>query len=210
MAKVAPLNNPIKVKKTSEPKKGKLDIVIPESEIIKAAVDKFKAISAQMKNLDGELAGHKSIIAGYAKGAFAERQMKNVSGNFNILGNTETCQFQAHNSGTEIGEDEYEAFIKEHGKEAAEELLQINVKTVKFNAATLQEAGVMDMIVAALNAKDAKGKRILPDEVLDRLFSGTAYGVTDEVFVKARAHAKNAEDYESLMADLKVKRFITG
>src|SRR4051812_31715705 len=92
----APIN-PFKIAKTKAPAKKGLDHVTPTDEVIKAAVDEYKRISAEMKNLEGQLSGHKSVVETYAKGIFAERHVKGVTGNFNIDGNADTVQFQAQN-----------------------------------------------------------------------------------------------------------------
>lgn len=189
-----------KIASTKEKKAGGLDHVNSADEVTKAAVDEYKRIAGEMKRLEGEQAAHKAVVEGYARKTFCERQVKNTSGNFYVDGNADVVMYQAQNANAGIAADGYATIVEEHGEEAAEELLMLDTASVKFNADKLKEPGVMEKFVAAL--------QVLPPEILNDLFTAATYKVTEDVFVKMRSHAETAEEFQALMASLKIKNFI--
>lgn len=196
-----PVTNPFaKAKKSSDGAKGKLDHVNPEDPIVKAAVDQYKHLAAEIKRLEGEQSAHKAVLSTYGRQIFAERQTKEISGNFHIQGEAESVTYIYQNSNSALGEEAYAAFVASHGEEAAETLLALDAASVRFNAEVLTEDGVMEKVVNAL--------QVLPKELLDRLFTGAGYAVKDEVFIKAREFAKTPAEYQAIMNDLRVKNYV--
>ena len=199
----APKINPFaKIKSRSDAKAGGLDHVKAPTPDVAQAVDDYKKLSAQIKSLEGELARSKGVLEQFGRLTFAQRQTRNHGGNFYIDGNEDTVSFQYQNASSALAGDDYQAFVSRRGEEAANALLEINVASVKFDPKTLEEPGVMDQVVTALQA--------LPEELLERLFTPATYGVVDEVFVRARPFAKTPEEYAALMHDLKVRNYVKG
>lgn len=198
----APKINPFaKIKKASDTKAGGLDHVkAPED--LAPAVDKFKKIQAQIKGLEGDLGEVKGRIESFGRMTFAQRQMRNQSGNFYIDGAEDSVSYQFQNASSAIADEDYQRFVSEKGEHVAQALLKVNTASIKFNSKTLEEPGVMDKVVDALQA--------LPADILDRLFTPASYDVVDDVFVKARAFAKTPEEYAEIMARLKVRNYVKG
>jgi len=201
-AAAAPIS-PFKVKSASNSKSSGSPHVTPSDASIKDAVDEFKKIKAEIKNLEGQLAGTSAVLSTFGRAQFAERHMNGQAsgtGNFIIDGHTDTVSFQYQNAGSGLADEDFQAFATAHGEKAAQELLRLDLGSIKLNSDTISKPGVMDMVVNALQS--------LPPEILENLFTAASYVVTDDVFVKARGHAKSAEDYAAIMADLKVKNFL--
>lgn len=189
-----------KIAATKEKKANGLDHVNSADEITKAAVDEYKRIAGELKRLEGEQAAHKAVVEGYARKTFCERQVTNTSGNFYVDGNVDAVMFQAQNANGAIAADGYAVLVEEFGQGAADELLELDPASVKFNSDKLKEPGVMEKFVQAL--------QVLPPDILGDIFTPATYKVTEDVFVKMRKYAKTPEEFQALMASLKIKNFI--
>jgi len=178
-----------------------LEKINPPTEI-KFSVDEYKKLDGQIKVLEGEKAGHKSILEAFARDTYATRQVAEKSGNFAILGDSSHVTYIVQDASGGMTQVEYDEFASQHGKKAAESLLALNKASVKFDVKTLEEPGVMQQVVDALNT--------LPPDLLERLFTPAYYGVVEDVTIKARKFAKDAKQYQQIMSDLKVKAYIRG
>ena len=198
--KTPPKTNPFAKVATEKKGSSTLDVIVPDDNIAHS-VDEYTRIAGVMKSLKGEQEAHKSVLETYAKATYADRAVnRNKSENFNIAGDNDTVQYQLQNASAGMIAGEYEAFCERFGTDTAEDLLKLDTASVKFNSKVLEEPGVMDQVVDALQK--------LPGDLLDRLFTPAVYTVSKDAVDRIRNHVKTPEEFSELVSAAKIKNFI--
>jgi hypothetical protein len=167
----------------------------------KAAIDQYVQLIREIKNLESQSDTCKDSILSEAKSQFAKRQMSGKAGNFKMLGNDETLTFICQNAGSTLKDENYQELVDFAGKKAAENLLESDVSSLKFNPDFIKQKENQDRIFAAL------AKAFSQDELAE-MFLPVGYKPVDNVIEKATDYAKNADQLEKIYTLLKLKAYI--
>jgi len=187
-----------KVAKT-KPKSAKkeLEVVLPPEPVAKL-VDIFTEKKAELDFLEGELKAVSNNLLDFAKKTFAERMISGKKGNFKIKGEENQVLFLSTPGTSGFAEDDIEEFGRAHGPKAKKGLLELDVKSIKFNSALFLEhrEKIENALVAALGA-----------ELVGQLFVGTSMKTIPTIIDDALGFAKTSEQLQSLYKDLKIKQY---
>lgn len=196
-SKAAQKGDPFKVRKTTTAPAKSDDIVTPPKEVAEA-IDAFRQAIDQAKFFEGEATIYKNTVVDFARSKFAKRFFDGIKKGFKLQGSEAVIMYVVQDSSAGFSDEEVAEFAERWGEEAAEELIVRDFASIRFNEKTLEAH--YDEIVGALKA--------LPEEVLENLFKPMLMKARPAALDAARKYAKNTEDFENLMRDLKIKNYI--
>jgi len=193
------LIDPFKVKKAATPKTSKLDVVDPQDDQVKKAVDEFIEISGEIKNLEGQLAGPKEMLNQYGQTQFAQRQFSGRTGNFRILGENTSCQYQVQERSRHLDDDALDQFAETYS-DNGRNLFETDLGSVRFNADFLKQDGVYEKLIKALQP--------LGPEFLQELLIPAGYKVTKGSITNAAKLAETEDQLAEMYRDMKLTAFV--
>lgn len=190
--------DPFKTRKSkSEPRQVE-DSVTPPADIAKA-IDDFRACQEQAKHFEGEATVYKDQVTAYARQEYAKRSYLNSqTKSFKILGDETMITYVVMDASAGLADEDLEEFKDKWGEEAAEALIERDYRSIRFEPEVLK-AHYND-IVAAL--------QVLPPSILENLFKPMLLKSKPGAVATAKRFAKNAEELEDLLRDLKLKQHI--
>lgn len=162
--------DPVEMATASTGKKSRgQDKKLPEvtiAEKFRSVVHRFVTDSKAKKTAEAMAKTAHAEILNWAKGEFVKRLLVNQPGNFMITNGEESIQFIVQARGRSYGDEERKTLVEGFGESAArllepEEDISLNLEVWDQHKATL---------VAALNAVDANGQRLVHDDILKALF----------------------------------------
>lgn len=193
-------SNPFKIadSKTTT-KKSKTELTVAPDAVAKS-VDEFCRISGEIKSLDGELSAHKRVIAGFAKGAYAENAKEGDFQNLKIQGVKETCLWITMDKSSEFAQEDRDAFAEKYGDEIADEVLEIDYGTFRLNPEVMADPKLAKEVMDTLGKLQAK----LGDVAL--LQPGKYRAKKGAVEALAR-NAKDAEQLAEMIDDARITAY---
>ena len=197
MAQKPKKSDPFKTRKNKNPPSKQSDTLTPPEDIA-TAIDEFRDCQDQSKHFEGEATVHKDKILDYCQVQFTERVTTGTPGSFKVLGEETMVTYVVQDSSAGLTEEDLAEFSNRWGEDAAEELVERDFKSIRFNDKIL--ASHYDEVVGALQN--------LPDEILDQLFKPMLMKTKSNFFETARKYAKTPEEMRELMTQLKIKNYI--
>ena len=190
--------DPFKVKSsktgTARPKAGQ--VKTPDD--IASAVDSYREAQDKVKHFEGEAAMYKDTILAYTKSEYCRRALDGDTANFKVSGKVAQAMYIVMDASSGLTEEDRDLVVGEFGEKAAEELIERDFRSLKFNAEVLEAN--YEAVVAALQK--------LPPEILETHFSPMMMKTSKEVISKAKKHAKDEAGLQRLIEILKVKNYI--
>lgn len=195
-AKSLKKTDPFKVRKTTAPAKAD-DIITPSSEVSEA-IDAFRQAMDQAKFFEGEATIYKNAILDFARATYAKRFFEGNKSGFKLQGAESIIMYIIQDSSSGFSDEDVAEFASRWGEDAAEDLIVRDFSSIRFNDKTLEAH--YDEVVNALQS--------LPPEILDNLFKPMLMKARPGALDLARKYAKNTDDFQNLIRDLKIKNYI--
>lgn len=189
--------DPFKTKKTKEVPQGATDTISPPEDVAQA-IDAFRECQEQAKHFEGEATVHKDLITEFARREYTKRIFSGMPGSFKLLGDETMVTYVVMDSSAGLTEEDVEVFSKRWGKKAAEDLIEKDFRSIRFDADVL--AANYDAIVDALQT--------LPGDILEKLFKPMSMKAKSAAVETAKKHVKNADELKELLEQLKLKNYI--
>lgn len=180
-----------KVRTSATSKVKAKEVVACENKDVAAAIDSYVQLDKQIKELQGDAAAPKEVISSFAKGVLAGRAKDGKMESFKVQGLSETIMFTISDRGGNLVEADADAFEEKYGKKARKELIDMDLGSVKFNAEVL-----------AKNFE--KVEKALSDLGIEGLIEDIPYRAKKGALEKAAALAKNSQELEDMIRDLKL------
>jgi hypothetical protein len=177
-------------------KKSTLDV--SKANEVAEEIDSYVKLAAEIKSLEAQQAIVKAKIMDYAEDEFAKNLSKGDHANFKLAGDKDSVTFIAQNSGSQITEEDLVKAKHESG-EIVDELVHVDYGSIRINGDVFEKHA--DKISALL----IKG---LGAEVASELFSAPAYGVKKDVLKQISEAGLKTDEVRTLVAGLKIKRYI--
>lgn len=189
--------SPFKTKKSTVATKQADNIITPPA-IVAEAVDAFRNAVDQAKFHEGEATVHKNTVMEFAAQEFSRRLYHGDTQGFKIQGNEFLAMYVVQDAGAGLSEEDVDQFRERWGDEAAQDLIVRDFASIRFNESILETH--YDEVVAALQT--------LPEEILDHLFRPMALKVRKGALERVRKFAKNKEELQEMMRDLKFRHYV--
>ncbi len=193
----APKKEFFKTRKTREPELEAGDTITPPEEI-QQAIDAFRDAQEQMKHFEGEATVQKDAINDFALKEYSKRVTKGKGRSFKLLGDQSMVTYVVMDASAGLTEEEVEAFKEQWGEDAADELITRDLASIRFDGAVLEAN--YEAVVEAL--------QVLPKDVLENLFKPMLMKATKGAVEKAKNFAKNADELQELIRQLKIRNYI--
>lgn len=132
-------------------------------------LDRYLELKNQIDNLEAEKSSCYNDVKELAFTAISEEHFAGHHSNIRIKGVNTSALFMLQSRGSSFGLAEKEAFASEWGSKVAQALLVVDDKKVKINTEVWDANKAV--LLAALNATDASGNRLVPESVVKSLFS---------------------------------------
>jgi hypothetical protein len=189
--------DPFKTKKTKSDATRAGDTISPPKDVA-AAIDAFRECQDQAKHFEGEATIHKNLILSYSEEEYVKRLLNGKNTSFKVLGEETMVTYVVMDASAGLTEDDVEEFKKTWGEEAAEELIERDFASIKFDAKVLETN--YDAVVEALQT--------LPEEVLQNLFKPMLMKAKSGAAETAKSYAKKPDDLLEMLKQLKIKNYI--
>jgi len=162
-------------------------------------LDRYLELKNQIENLEAEKSSCYNDVKELAFTAISEEHFKGHHSNIRIKGVNTSALFMLQARGSSFGLTEKEAFSAEWGAKVTQALLVVDDKKVKINTEVWDANKAV--LLAALNATDAAGNRIVPESVVKSLFS-VSLKVAPNAFEESCKFVKSAEELARLYKQL--------
>jgi hypothetical protein len=189
--------DPFKTRKTKEVDT-KVDDTITPPKAVAEAIDEFRNAQDQAKHFEGEMTIHKEAVLKFAQKEYAKRLLNGLRSSFKILGNESMVTYITTVSSAGLTDDDLASIEERWGKKAAEELVVRDYASIRFDPQVLEAN--YDQIVEALQT--------LPEDILENLFKPMLMKASPQAVEMAKKYAKDAEEVDELLQQLKIKNYI--
>jgi hypothetical protein len=187
-----------KTHKTSPPPPPPLPDTVTPSDDVAHAIDMFRKAQEQALHFEGEALVYKDTILHFAEDEYVRRLMEGAGSSFKILGAESQVTYIATDASSGLSDEDVELIIQRWGKQAADELIMHDFRTIRFDEKVLEAH--YDEVVEALQA--------LPVPVLEKLFKPMLMKTKPGAVDTAKRYAKNRDDLKALLRYLKVKHYL--
>ena len=189
--------DPFKTKKSKTEVREENSTLTPPDEI-KQAIDAFRQCQDQAKHFEGEGTVHKDVVLEYCQEEYSKRVFNGQDKTFKVLGDETMISYVIMDSSAGLADEDLEAIKERWGEEAAEELVDRDVRSIRFDPKVLEAN--YDAVVSALQTLD-------PD-VLENLFKPMLMKAKSGAIEKAKKYAQTPEELKEIMDQLKIKNYI--
>ena len=189
--------DPFKTRKTKTEESAAGETITPPTEIAEA-IDAFRECQDQAKHFEGEATIHKNAILSFSEEEYVKRLLSGKNTSFKLLGDETMVTYVVMDASAGLSEEDVEEFEKNFGREAAEELINRDFSSIKFDAKVLEAN--YDAVVEALQT--------LPEEVLQNLFKPMLMKATPGAAEAAKKYAKKPDELLEMLKALKIKNYI--
>ncbi len=189
--------DPFKTRKVKTENKQGADTLSPPPEIAEA-IDAFRECQEQAKHFEGEATIHKDVILSYSEAEYSKRLINGQNTSFKVLGEETMVTYVVMDASAGLTEEDVEEFRKQWGDEAAEDLIERDFASIKFDAKVLEAN--YDAVVEALQT--------LKPDVLETLFKPMLMKARSGAAEAAKKYAKTPEDLLDLLKQIRIKNYI--
>lgn len=189
--------DPFKTRKTKTETSDTSDTISPPEEVAQA-IDAFRECQDQAKHFEGEATIHKNIVLSYSEEEYVKRLINGKNKSFKVLGEETMVTYVVMDSSAGLTEEDVDEFAKNYGREAAEDLIQKDYGSVKFDAKVLEEN--YDAVVGALQS--------LPSEILEALFKPMLMKARPGAAEAAKRYTKKPDELLEMLKSLRIKNYI--
>lgn len=189
--------DPFKTRKTKTESAVQGDTLTPPADVA-AAIDAFREAQDQAKHFEGEATIQKNIVLGFSEHEYVKRLLTGKDSSFKVLGDETMVTYVVMDSSAGLTDEDLEEFVRNYGKDAAEDLIVRDYASIRFDAKVLEEN--YEAIVEAL--------QVLPEEVLENLFKPMLMKARSGAAEGAKRYAKKADDLLEMLKSLRIKNYI--
>lgn len=189
--------DPFKVRKAKVEESRESDTLTPPDEV-QTAIDSFREFQEQARHFEGEATVQKDLILDWANGEFAKRALSGMGDSFKALGEESLVTYVVMDASAGLTEEDVSEFASNWGEKAAEELIERDYASVRFEGKVLEAH--YDKIVEAL--------QVLPPEVLEGLFKPMLMRARRGAVEKAKKYAKTPEKLQEMLKQLRMKNYL--
>lgn len=189
--------DPFKTRKTRTVETQVADTITPPKDV-QRAVDQFRECQDQAKHWEGEATIHKDLVSEFSRKEFSKRIFNGMNRSFKVLGEESMVTYVIMDSSAGLTEEDSEAFAERWGAKAADELIQKDFASIRFDGEVLEAN--YDAVVKALEA--------LPDDVLENLFKPMLMKARPGAVELAKKYAKTPAEMVEMLQMLKMKNYI--
>jgi len=157
-------------------------------------IEQFKALKAQMKEIEAKFNFVKQEVSEELSQVHAERLSKGIIGNFKAEGVNFICMDKS--SG--IIQPIYDQLVEKYGKEVVEELVEIDIASFKLNP----EAFALESNAALIEKELDKLSKKIGVEILQAGVFRTKKGI----FEKIISNFKKAKDIKEVIESVKLTK----
>ena len=189
--------DPFKTRKNKNQSVKQNDTITPPEEI-REAIDLFRECQDQARHFEAESTYHKEKIMKYCEQEFAHRFATGRTKSFKVLGEESMVTYVIQDMSAGLTSDEIEEFSQKWGERAANELIEKDYRSIRFNEKVL--ANHYDQVVEALQS--------LPENILSHLFKPMLMKAKEGALEKAKKFAKDEASFKTIVQNLKMRNFI--
>lgn len=189
--------DPFATRKTKETS-SHIDEALTPPAAIAQAIDEFRELQEQAKHFEGEANLHKDAVSQFCLDQHVLRVQRGQVASFKVMGRETMITYVVMDSSAGLTEEDSEQIVARWGSKAAEELIERDFKSIRFNDKVLEAH--YDKVVDALQS--------LPEEILDNLFKPMLLKVKPNAAANCRKFAKDQADLKDLITALKLKSYI--